>query len=301
MADYYQILGVPRDATDKDIRQAFRRMARKFHPDLNRGDKEAEERFKEINEAHEVLSDSEKRRKYDRYGDRWKQADQIDAQFGRGTGSPFDFSHGRGGVPEDFGFDLFGGLDDLLGGLGGRRPRRGATATKRRIDGTLEVTLEQAFAGTKSHVSFPSGSGERRIEVTIPPGVDDGSVVHVSPDKDSDLYLTIAVATHKRFRREGNDLYTEVDIPFEEALLGGEAEVTTLKGRVHLKVPPESQNGQRIRLAGQGMPKLGAQDTKGDLYVTVRPAMPKNLTEGQRELIERFKELRVGKGQGTTE
>ena len=156
------------------------------------------------------------------------------------------------------------------------------------------MTLEQAFAGTRSHVTFGAGHGERRIEVSIPPGVDTGSVVHVSPDQDSEMYLTIEVAPHRRFQRKGDDLYVDINIPVEDAVLGGDAEIATLKGKVKLKVPEGSQNGQRIRLAAQGMPKLGNPVEKGALYVTLRPTLPKRPTSDERELFEKLRELRSG-------
>ena len=293
MTSYYDILGLPKSASEKEIRRAFRGLARKHHPDLNSGDKEAEKRFKRINEAYEVLSDPDKRKKYDRYGDRWKHADQIEAQFGRGRGSPFDWTSGGGEPGDDSGFDLFGGLEDLLGRFGGASRRRGGTATAtRRIETPVTVTLEEAFSGAKRHVTVPYGDGERRIEITIPPGVDTGSVVHISLDKGNDLFLAVTVSPHNRFQRKGNDLYTEVRLPFEDAVLGGETETRTLKGRVRLKVPAESQNGQRIRLAGQGMPRLGGTQKRGDLYVTLRPTMPKNLTDEEREVVKKLKETR---------
>ncbi len=294
MADYYKTLGVSRDASEKEIKQAFRRLARQLHPDINPGDKKAEARFKRINEANAVLSDPDKRQKYDRYGDNWQNADRIESRRGQSDGGTFDFGFERGHYSGDVGPDLFGGLGDLLGGLGAGGRRRGRVATKRRIEGTLEVTLEQAFAGTRSHVTFGSGDGERRIEVSIPPGVDTGSVVHVSPDKDSELYLTIEIAPHRRFQRKGDDLYVDINIPVEDAVLGGDAEIATLKGKVKLKVPEGSQNGQRIRLAGQGMPKLGDPDRKGDLYVTLRPTLPKRPTSEERELFEKLRQLRSG-------
>ena len=290
MADYYKILGVSRDASEKEIKQAFRRLARQLHPDINPGDKQAEARFKRINEANAVLSDPDKRRKYDRYGDGWQQADRLESQRRQSGAGTFDFGFERG----PYSSDLFGGLGDLLGEFGTGRRRRGRAATERRIEGTLEVTLEQAFAGTRSNVTFGSGHGERRIEVSIPLGVDTGSVVHVSPDQDSELYLTIEVAPHRRFQRKGDDLYIDIDIPVEDAVLGGDAEIATLKGKVKLKVPEGSQNGQRIRLAGQGMPKLGDPDTKGDLYVTLRPMLPKRPTSDELELFEKLRRLRSG-------
>ena len=283
MTSYYEILGISRSAGEKDIRRAFRRSARKFHPDLNPGDKDAEEKFKRINEAYEVLSDPDSRKKYDQHGGNWKHADQIEAQRRRGPGATFDWSTGD--------FDLSGGgLDDLLSRFGGSSRRRRDTV--RRIEAPVEVTLEEAYAGTKRNVTIPSEDGERRIEVTIPPGVDTGSVVQISLDDRNRLLMNVTVLPHSRFERKGDDLYVDVQVPFEDAILGGEKVIQTLKRRVSMKVPPESQNGQRIRLAGQGMPKLGAADVTGDLYVTLRPTLPKNLTEEERELVKKLGELR---------
>ena len=300
MADYYAILGVSKNAGEKEIRGAFRRSARRYHPDLNPGDKQAEEKFKQINEAYEVLSDPGKRKKYDRYGDQWKRADQFEAQYARTTGWPSDFGTTRGGSGPEVDFDLFGGIDDLLGGLGGtfRRRRSGRATARRRVEAPVTVTLEEAFSGAKRHVTVTpqDGQKERRIEVTIPPGVDNGSVVRISLDKENQVFMNVSVSPHDRFERKGNDLHTEVRVPFEEAVLGGETEVRTLKGRVRMKVAPESQNGQKIRLAGQGMPVLGKPETRGDLYVSLHPTLPKNLTDEEKELVNRFKELRSERG-----
>ncbi len=274
MASYYEILGVDRKADEKQVRQAFRKQARQFHPDLNPGDQEAEEKFKRVNEAYEVLSDPDSRRKYDRFGDRWKQADRFDR-------------------PPDMGGDPFSGLDDLLshfGGGFGRRSRRSASV--RRMETPVTVSLEDAYAGARFNVTIPAGGGERRVEVKVPPGVDTGSVVHVSLDRGNQLFLNVTVTPHSRLTRKGADLYTDVRVPLEDAMLGGEVEVDSLKGKVRLKVPAESQNGQRIRLAGQGMPRLGSPDTRGDLYVTLRPVLPAGLTDEERELVERLRELR---------
>ena len=280
MANYYDILGVSKGVGDKELRQAFRRLARKHHPDLNPGDEVAEEKFKEINEAYEVLSEPESRSKYDRYGDRWRHADQIEAQRSR---------WGGGG---DLGFDVSGGLEDLLGQFSTRFGRGSRASGPRRIEADVDVTLEEAFTGAKRYVTVTSADGERRIEVTIPKGVDTDSVVRVSLDKRSKLLLKVKVSPHARFQRKGPHLHAETEAPFEDMLLGGEAEVQTLTGRVRLKVPAGSQNGSKIRLAGQGMPKLRSPEDRGDLYVTVRPRLPKDLTDEERGLIENFKELR---------
>jgi DnaJ-class molecular chaperone len=292
MANYYLTLGVPKGANEKDIKQAYRKLARKYHPDLNPGDAGAEKQFRSINEAYEVLSDPESRKKYDRYGDKWKQAGQYESRFGHGEGSPFRWRTGTGGFGDDLGPGSFGGLEDLLGhagGFGGRRGRRAATAT--RLEAPVSVTLEEAFSGSKRMVTFSTGGRQRRIEVTIPPGVDTGSVVRVSPGDGVRLFINVTVEPHARIRRQGKDLNLEVEVPFLDAILGSETEVQTLNGRVKLKVPPESQNGQRIRLAGRGMPKTGSTGTSGDLYVILRPVLPKNLTDEEKDLLEKFREL----------
>jgi curved DNA-binding protein len=296
MADYYDELGVSRNADEKEVRRAFRKLARKYHPDLNPGDKGAESRFKRINEVHEVLSDPDSRKKYDVYGENWKNADRIGAQYGGTTGSPFGRTYrtgGRGGSP--FEASGMGGVDDLRGGFGdlfGRQRRSAAT----RAEASVDVDLEEAFQGAKRHVTITSGESDRRIEVSIPPGVETGSVVRVSPGQDQELLLRITVKPHARFTRQGNDLSTEAPVSLEDAILGGGVDVQTLNRTVRVRVPPESQNGQRIRLAGQGMPRLGSEDMRGDLYVVIRPRLPKNMTREERELIEEFRALRAKEG-----
>ena len=287
MKDYYKVLGVAKNASDKEVQQAFRKLAHKHHPDLNPGEKSAEERFKQINEAYEVLSDADSRKKYDRYGENWRQAEQIETQYGQGAGWRVGRA-GGGGLNDLLGSDPFSGFGDLFG-------RRASTQTAAPLKGSVEVSLEEAFSGTKRQVTISSGGEERRIEVTIPPGVYTGSVVRVSPSKGNELMLNITVSPHKRFTRQGDNLITEVEVPLEDAILGGEAEVRTLSKKVSLKVPPESQNGQRIRLAKQGMPKLGSKNTRGDLFVVIRPVTPKNLSDEEQELVRKFKELRSQK------
>ena len=292
MASYYDILGVKKNADDKEVRQAFRRLARQSHPDLNPGDEQAEEKFKRTNEAYEVLSDPDSRKKYDRYGDKWKLADQIEAQYGEGVGSPLGWT-----TRQRRGSDPHGGFEDLLGGFGDLLGRRGErTATAARIEGAVDVSLEEAFSGTKRNVTISAGGKDRRIEVAIPPGVDTGSVVRVTPGGGQELLLNITVAPHTRFRRRGNDLFTDVELSLEDAILGGEIDVLTLNSRIRMKVPPEAQNGQRIRLKGQGMPNSREKGARGDLFAVVRPRLPKNLTDDERELIQRFKSLRSRKG-----
>jgi DnaJ-class molecular chaperone len=318
-SDYYAILGVKRGASDKEIRHAYRRLARKYHPDVNAGDKAAEEKFKEINAAYEVLSDPEKRRKYDLYGDQWQYADQFE-QARRQGGQRWVWS-GRG-APFG-GFDVgglgFGDLGDLLGGLfsGTRtRSRRGED-----VQHMAEVSLSEAYSGTTRVLNMQTeepcstcgGSGKlvgavchvcqgngvvvrpRRLEVKIPPGVTDGSRVRVAregrPGRGAargDLYLVISVRPHERFSRRGDDLYSEVRVPLLDAVLGGEVEVPTLKGKAMLKIPSLTQNGRVFRLAGLGMPHLGG-DAKGALYAKVEVILPAELSPEERELFEKLK------------
>ena len=294
MASYYEVLGVSRNASENDIRQAYRRLARKYHPDLNPGDKAAEGKFKEINAAHEVLSDRNSRRKYDRYGDKWKYADQIESQYGDTTHGPFRWTTRSGNPRGASGADPFAGLGDLFGDLGDRLGHRRSAAAK--LETTVSVSLEEAFTGTKRNVTISGAGRNRRIEVTIPPGVDQGSVVRVRPGQQQELLLRIELQPHVTFTRSGDDLFTDVDVPLEDAVLGGEVEVRTLKGGARLKVPAESQNGQRIRLRGQGMPRLGAKDGQGDLYAIIRPRLPKQLSEYQKELFEQLKAVNAREG-----
>ena len=293
MPSYYSILGVGKDADSKDIRQAFRKKARSFHPDLNPGSQEAETRFKEINEAYEVLSDPDNRRKYDAYGDQWKQADQIEAQR-RASRSPFGFGGARRSRTAYEG-DIFGGLEDIFGDLGGFR--HGATAGTVRTEASVTVSLAEAYTGTTVNANLTMRGRSRRFEVDIPPGVDNGSTVRVSPERGTELLFKVTVTPDPRFRRDGIDVYTDADVPFEDAILGGEAEVETIDGRrIWVTIPENTQNGQNIRLRGQGMPKLGSPDSRGDLYVTVRPVIPNHLTDEERELVSELKKLRSGEG-----
>jgi len=294
--DYYSILGVERGASEREIKQAYRRLARKHHPDVNPGDKSAEARFKEINEAYEILSDKEKRQKYDQFGDRWQYADQF-AQAGWQQAPFWNFS--QGGSRVTFSGDELGSLfDDLLSGFTtGASSRRAQTRRGRDVEYPVEVTLEEAYHGTSRTISFEGG---KRLEVKIPPGVRDGSRVRIAGKGGQsyggvrgDLYLVISVKPHRLFERRGDDLYVEVKVPLVAAMLGGEVQIPSLKGKLALKIPSETQNGRAFRLAGQGMPHLG-NSARGDLLAKVNVVLPTNLTQQEKELFKQLGQLRSG-------
>ena len=290
MADYYNILDVPRTADEKEIRQAYRRLARQHHPDVNPGDDDAAERFKSINNAYEVLSDADKRAKYDRYGENWQHADQFEQQRGAGSGFSQFFRSGDSGNGGrgSFSFTSDGGsLADLLGGFpgfgGAREPQRVALTDVR-----VDITLEEADRGTTRLVNVPGG---RRLEVTIPAGIADGGRVHVAAGNSSgaEFNLLVSVLPHRQFERQGADLYTTVDVPLTDAVLGGSVTVNTLRSQIELTLPPETQNGRRFRLAGQGISHVREPDRRGTLFATVNVVLPTNLTEKQRTLFEQLR------------
>ena len=314
---FYETLGVSRSASGKEVRSAYRKLARRYHPDVNPNDTGAEERFKEIQSAYDVLSDEDTRKKYDRYGDRWQQAGQFEemerqrGQAGFGGGG-FSFDSGFGDL--DLG-SMFGGI---FGG-GPRGPSRGQD-----IESPTEVTLEEAAAGTTRTIGLQSaepcgvcggsgavgnarchtcgGAGQtlkpRRLEVKAPPGVRSGSRVRVAGEgrpglgggTPGDLYLLITVLPHARFERSGDDLTVEVAVPYLDAILGGEVEAPTLSGRVMLTIPPLTQNGRRFRLGGKGMPVLGQGDRRGDLFARVSVVLPERLSDQERALFEEIRQ-----------
>jgi DnaJ-class molecular chaperone len=300
MADYYEILGVRRTADEKEIRQAYRRLARQHHPDVNPGDDAAAERFKSINAAYEVLSDADNRAKYDRYGDQWQHADQFEQQ--RGAGADFGRFFRSGNVGGNFGGDRSGGfsfsndggsLADLLGNLGGFGGGNHFRSTP--TDIPVEITLEEADRGTTRLVNLPDG---RRLEVSIPAGVADGGRVHIAAghSSGSEFNLLVSVLNHQKFDRQGADLYTSVDVPLADAILGGAVKVRTLRGQIELTLPPETQNGRRFRLAGQGLSQLRNPERRGNLYATVNVVLPTGLSDEQRHLFERLRETGIPAG-----
>ncbi len=339
--DYYQILGVPRTASGADIKKAFRKLAREHHPDKKPGDKAAEQRFKDINEANEVLSDPDKRAKYDRFGKDWEAYARAGAAGpgAGGAGDPFGpggpfagyagfggAGASPGGVRYEFrtsgdaeGFSDFfrmmfgdgggtstrrggasgGSIDDILAGMGvgsraghghasGGNGRAGGARALAAVEATAEISLEEAFHGTTRRVEIDG----RRLDVTIPRGVDTGSRIRLTgkgPD-GRDLVVVVKVTPNRTFTRRGADLEREVAVTLREALLGGAIPVATLKGRVLLTLPAGTQSGRSFRLTGQGMPRFKGEGS-GDLYVKVRVVLPANLSEAERAAATTFLDL----------
>ncbi len=301
--DYYAILGVSPDASEEEIKRAYRKLARQYHPDVNPGDRAAEEKFKEINEAYEVLSDPEKRRKYDelrRQYEAWRRAGYDPGQF---DWSPW-VQPGRVRVEMGDLEDLLSGFSDFFEMLFGDMPRRtrGWTATRLRgqdIEQPVTLTLEEAFQGTTRMIRTRDG---RRLEVRIPPGVRTGARVRVPGAGEpgyggppGDLYLVVEVAPHPRFEQRDQDLYATLPVDLYTAVLGGEVPFQHLDGRtLMVHIPPETQNGTLIRLRGEGMPSPHRPGERGDLYLRVSVELPRNLTPRERELFAELARLRRG-------
>lgn len=291
--DYYKVLGISKNASDDDIKSAYRKLARKYHPDLNPNNKEANKKFQEINEANEVLSDPEKRKKYDKYGKDWKHAEEFEkARQQQGAGQRystegFDFGGFGGGGDSDFS-DFF---TSMFGQAGGKRGRQ-TTFKGQDYNAELHLRLRDAYT---THQQTLDVNG-RKIRITIPAGVEDGQVIKlkghgaagVNGGPNGDLYITFIIEPDPTFKRLGNDLYTTVEIDLYTAVLGGETVLDTMSGKIKLKVNPETQNGTKIRLKGKGFPVYKDEGKFGDLYVTYSVKIPTNLSEKQKKL---FKEL----------
>jgi DnaJ-class molecular chaperone len=315
--DYYATLGVAKSASQKDIKQAFRKLARKHHPDVNPGDKAAEGRFKELNEAYEVLGDPEKRRKYDELGANWRMYEQAQQAQPGAASSPFGGtwsvnSGGPGGgyrtMTEEEMREMFGEEDPFsdffhtfFGGASPRGRQARARAQKGRdVEQALELSLEEAFQGALRRLAIKTDGHARTVDVRIPAGVGDGSRVRIAGEGEhgaggaasGDLYLRVQLKPHPRFERRGRDLYTKVTVPVTTAVLGGEAQVITIEGRpLRLKIPPMTQGGQVFRLKGHGMPKVGNAEERGDLYATVDVFLPTQLSTEERAHYEALAEL----------
>jgi curved DNA-binding protein len=319
--DYYSVLGVSKTATQDEIKKTFRKLARKYHPDVNPGDQSSSEKFKEIGEAYEVLSDPEKRQKYDEFGSQWQQYSQSggrpeDFNWSQWQAGPGATSSYRTVTPEEFA-EMFGGdqhfssfFENLFGQAGRAapgaqpggaefhhrpRPRHG-----RNIDYTLSITLEEAFHGGSRVLEWDTG---RKIEAKIPPGVKSGSRLKLKgqgePGLDGgapgDLFLNIEVLPHDRLLRDGENLSLKLPVDLFTLLLGGKVEVAGLDRTVKLDIPPDTANGRTFRLKGLGLPHLKSPEKRGDLYVTVLAVLPEQLSAAEKELIEQWRTLRQGR------
>jgi curved DNA-binding protein len=310
--DYYTTLGVGRNATEKEIKRAFRRLARQCHPDVNPDDPQAEERFKAVNEAYEVLSDPEKRGKYDQLGADWQRWQRTgggpgDFDWSRWTsGQPGGRVHVRYGTPEDL-QDLFGGgspfsdfFSQIFGGMGASPGTEGFESQMRPQQGqdyeqAVDITLQEAYQGTIRVLQ----KDNQRLEVKIPAGAKNGTRVRVSGEggvgvgggRAGDLYLRVAVLEDPRFERKDDDLHTTVTTELYTLVLGGEVRVPTMAGEAALNIPAGTQNGRTFRLRGKGMPHLRKPDQHGDLYAHIEVRLPTHLTPRQKELFEELQRI----------
>jgi DnaJ-class molecular chaperone len=320
--DYYQTLGVSKTASEKELKQAYRKLARKYHPDVNPGDKTAEAKFKEINEAYEVLGDPAKRKKYDELGANWRMYEQAGAAGGGPFGGQWNVN--TGGSPggyrtmsqeemeelfgdanpfSDFFTTFFGGGFEGAGAPRGGRAGRARHRAGRDVEHELELTLEDAYHGATRRLALKHDGQARTVDVRIPAGVGDGSRVRVAGEGEhgvggaaaGDLYLRVRLAPHPVFERKGRDLYVKVAVPVTTAVLGGEADVQTLAGKpARLRIPPLTQTGQVFRLKGFGMPAVGKGHEKGDLYARIDAQLPTQLSPEERAHYEALAKLSGG-------
>jgi curved DNA-binding protein len=295
--DYYKLLGLDKTATSKDIKSAYRKLARKYHPDLNPNDKNAKKKFQEINEANEVLSDPEKRKKYDQYGKDWQHSEQFEKQqqYQQQSANSRKTAYSGSQSGDDFS-DFFESMFGRAAGAGhGRQVKyRGEDYTAE-----LQLDLTDAYKTHKRTLTI----NNRKIRITIPAGIENGQTIKIAGiggkgingGPDGDLYITFSIANHPGFKHLGNDLFTTVDLDLYKAVLGGEITIETLSGKVKLKVKPETQNGSKIKLKNKGFPVYKNEGQYGDLYVTYLIKIPTNLTEKQRALFNQLSELQINK------
>jgi curved DNA-binding protein len=299
--DYYQTLGIDKKATDKDIKAAYRKLARKYHPDLNPNDADAHKKFQQLNEANEVLSDPEKRKKYDQYGENWQHGEEYEQyaqqqqQQQRQSRQQGSYSGGQGQEFEGFGGDDFSDFFQSMFGQGGGSAR-GRQSKYRGQDYNAELHLQLKEAA-ETHKQTLTVNG-KNIRITIPAGVENGQTIkiagHGGPGVNGgpagDLYIKFLVAADPRFKRDGSNLYANTKLDLYTAILGGEVTVDTLNGKVKIKVKPETQNGTKVKLKGKGLPVYKKENEFGDLYITYDIQLPVNLTEKQKKLFEELRE-----------
>lgn len=285
--DYYKVLGVSKNATDAEIKKAYRKLARKYHPDVNPNNQEAEKKFKEINEANEVLSDPGKRKKYDEYGKDWKHAEEFEKAKQQGRKSYTDYTYSGGeGSAEDFS-DFF---ESMFGGGFGRQGRREVRFKGQDYTAELQLNLADVYTTHKQTLTV----NNKKIRITIPAGVENGQTIKikghggagVQGGPPGDLYITFRILNNTEFKREGSNLYKTVTLPLTKAVLGGDITINTLDGKVKLKVAPHTQNQSKVKLAGKGFPVYKKEGSFGDLIITFSIQIPKSLNARQRSLFE---------------
>ena len=293
--DYYKILGISKNATEKEIKKAYRKLARKYHPDLNPNDKVAEKKFKEVNEANEVLSHAENRKKYDEYGEHWQHAEEYEKakqqqkQYTQQQGSQGDFG---GYSQEDFS-DFF---ESMFGGASSKTHNRQVKFRGQDFNAQLQLNLKDVYSTHKRTLTV----NNKNIRITIPAGVENGQVIKikghggkgVNGGPNGDLYIEFSIVNNTKFKRNGDNLYTSVDLDLYKALLGGEIMANTFDGKVKLTIKPETQNGTKVKLKGKGFPKYKKDGQYGDLYVTYNLKTPTNLSAKEKELFAELSKLR---------
>lgn len=293
--DYYKVLGVDKNASQAEIKNAYRKLARKYHPDLNPNDKDAKGKFQQINEANEVLSDPEKRRKYDQYGKDWKHAEEFE-KAGQAREQSYSQEEGGSrysGAPTEGDFSDF--FNSLFGGFGGSSRGRQVKYRGEDYNAELQLDLIDVY---KTHKRTLTVNGQQ-IRITIPAGIENGQTIKISGyggpgvngGPNGDLYITFSIANHSVFKREGDNLYMTVELDLFTAILGGEITLDTLDGKVKLKVKPETQNGTKIKLKGKGFPVYKKDSQFGDLYITYVIKIPTNLTEKQKTLFAELSKM----------
>jgi curved DNA-binding protein len=299
--DYYKVLGLDKNASSDDIKKAYRKLARQYHPDLNPNDKEAHKRFQQVNEANEVLSDPEKRKKYDQYGKDWKHAEEFEKARQQQRHHAAGGSGFGGGGSQTFSGDFEGGdfsdfFESLFGGMGSKSRPRETKFKGQDYNAELRLNLKDVYTTHQRTLTIDG----KNVRITIPAGIEDGQKIRlkgygapgVHGGPAGDLYITFQVEDDPHFKRAGNDLHTTVAIDLYTAVLGGEATINTLSGKLKLKVPPGTQNDAKVRVKGKGFPIYKQEGQFGDLYPTYKVKIPTHLTEKEKELFTELSKLR---------